>query len=267
MPRVNLYEEEFNNLINDRGNTAIWEQAAVCSCVSRDSGQPRFNCPVCGGSGYRYLDPKSITVAVSSLAGSVQLDTLQLREPGTAYITPMTDVIMGFRDRVKFPDFQCKFSEVIQWDSSTGEPGVSQRTYRDIRSVVSLCDYEYEYEEGLDFEVTEDGYHLRWLNSDFRDSKLDGRNMSLLYMTTPSYLVKDLLHELRGTRSDRNSASVTYRELPKQYLIQREDFIYNVAEPRADLGQSSGQDGSTSTDDSESGSKTALGTSSEGTLI
>lgn len=56
--------------------------------------------------------------------------------------------------------------------------------------------------------------------------------MSLLYLTTPSYIVVDLLHELRGTMSDRNSGgSETFRELPKQYKLQREDFIYKVNTP------------------------------------
>ena len=230
--KVNLYEELFDGVLNDMGHWAEWQRASVCHCVTRDSGQPDFMCPTCGGSGYRYLPVQKIKVVVTSIASQIELKTLELREPGTAYITPKSDVIMGYKDRLRFPDFKCLFSEVIQWSESEDGRGISPKTYRNIKDVVSLADDKYEYELGVDFEITEDHYHIRWINQDYID-KLDGKNMSLLYMTTPSYLVVDLLHELRGTLSDRKSkGAVTFRELPKQYKIQREDFIYNVSNPK-----------------------------------
>ena len=64
--------------------------------------------------------------------------------------------------------------------------------------------------------------------------------MSFLYSTTPSYLVDDLLHEIRATMSDRNTANETFRELPKQYKLVREDFKYLVKSPEplsADIGE------------------------------
>ena len=229
--RVNLYTEEFDTLVKDRGHKCEWERAVVCSCVSRDSGQPDFSCPICGGSGYRYLPKQDIIVAVVSFNSKYELNTLQLREPGTAYATPMSNVIMGFRDRLRFPDFRCTFSEVIKWNEAEDGLAISPQTYRNIIEVIYLADDEYEYELGVDFEITEDRHHLRWVNPEYFD-KLDGRNMSLLYYTTPSYLVKDVLHEIRGTLSDRKSGGeVTFRELPKQYQLQREDFIYNVSTP------------------------------------
>lgn len=231
MSKVNLYEELFDNLIDDMGHWVKWQRAAVCPCVTRDSGQPDFMCPICGGSGYRYLPGKWIKVAVTSMAGQIELKSLELREPGTAYITPKSDVIMGYRDRLLFSDFSCVFSEVLHWSEEDNARGISPKTYRNIKEVISLMDKQYEYELGVDFEITEDGYHLRWLNQDYID-QLDGRNMSLLYTTTPSYLIVDLLHELRATLSDRKTKDVTFRELPKQYKAQREDFIYNVSNPQ-----------------------------------
>lgn len=229
--RVNLYEELFDDVIEDRGHWAEWQRAAVCHCVTRDSGQPDFMCPVCGGSGYRYLPAKKIKVAVTSMSGQIELKTLETREPGTAYITPKSDVIMGYKDRLRFIDFNCVFSEVLHWSESQDGRGISPKTYRNIKDVVSLVDDQYEYELNTDFEITEDGYHLRWLNEDYIPN-LDGKNMSLLYLTTPSYIVTDLIHELRATLSDRKSGGqVTFRELPKQYKVNREDFIYNISEP------------------------------------
>lgn len=235
MSRVNLYEEEFEKLIDDRGNLVDWERAAVCWCVDKISGQPQLLCPTCGGSGYRYMKPKRITVAVTNLSGHMELKTLETRVPGTAYITPERGVIMGYRDRLRFPEFKCMFSEVLHWDEDGLPYGVSPKTHREIKEVLLLADEDYQYEQGIDFEITEDRFHLRWFSTDFAP-RLYTKNssMSILYYTSPSYLVVDLLHELRATRSDRNSGGViTFRELPKQYQIQREDFVYNIGVPEA----------------------------------
>lgn len=230
MARVNIYEEQFDTLLDHRGVDAIWEQAMVCNCVNRDTGQPNFVCPICGGSGYRYTQGKKIRVGVSAFISDNLLNSLLLREPGTAYCTPKADVIMGYKDRLYFPDFKCKFSEVIKWSTEDNGLGVSNKTYREIRGVLFLGDDTYEYEEGVDFEVTGDKFHLRWLDADVAKQKNDS-NMSFLYYTAPSYLVDDLLHEVRATMSDRNTPSETFRELPKQYKIVREDFKYLVKSP------------------------------------
>lgn len=229
--RVNIYTEEVNQVVQDRGHWCDWERAVVCHCVTKDSGQPNFMCPTCGGSGYRYLPAKRVKVAISSLNSQVEIETLELREPGTAYVTPTDDCIMGYKDRLKFPDFKCIFSEVIHWNFDEDGRGISPKTYRNIKEVVFLADDEYEFEEGIDFEITEDRHHIRWIDKKFL-KKLDGKNMSLLYYTTPSYLIVDLLHELRATLSDRKTDSTTFRELPKQYKVQREDFIYKIGTPK-----------------------------------
>ena len=228
--KVNLYTELYTKIINDLGIDCIWERASVCSCMNRDTGQPDFTCPICNGSGFRYLQGKKIRVAITALNSDYLQDTLMLREPGTTYCTPLEDVIMGFHDRLTFPDFKCTFSEVIKWNFDEDGYGISHRTYRNIKSVVFVADDTYEYETGVDFEVTEDNYHLRWLNKDTIDS-INNTNMSLLYYTTPMYLVEDLLHELRATMSDRNTPEETFRELPKQYQLKREDFSYGIKKP------------------------------------
>lgn len=228
--RTNLYDELYEKLVDDLGVNCIWERAAVCNCINRDTGQPDYLCSVCGGSGFRYLPGKNIIVAITGIMTDVNQDTLMLREPGTTYCTPKSDVIMGYHDRLLFPDFSCVFSEVIKWDHTEDGFGVSHKTYRNIKSPIFLGDFIYEYEEGVDFEITEDRFHIKWINPEYAE-RIDKTNMSFLYYTTPSYLVNDLLHELRATMSDRNVPEPTFRELPKQYQLKREDFVYNVKKP------------------------------------
>ena len=238
--KINIYDELFSDLLDSRGIDAIWEQAAVCNCVNKDSGQPNFTCKICGGSGYRYFQGKKIRVGVTTFMSNNTLTSLLLREPGTAYCTPKADVIMGYHDRLRFPDFKCKFSEVVHWDEESDGLGISPKTYREILDVLFLADDQYEYEKNIDFSVSDDHFHLIWKDPE-KAKDLDGKNMSLLYYTTPSYLVDDLLHEIRATMSDRNTAQETFRELPKQYRIVREDFLYKVKSPEISIAQAESQ--------------------------
>ncbi len=232
--RVNIYQDEIQKVISDRGHRCLWQRAAVCSCLSRDSGQPDFSCKRCHGSGYIYLPEKEIIVAATMIDSRYQQNTLQFYEPGTLYITPSINVIMGYHDRLTFPDFKCTFSEVVRFDNSR----TSKRTHRRIIEPLHFCDAEYEFEQGTDYVLSEDGYHVEYVGSEY-EAHARNHSFSFLYYTTPSYLIVDLVHELRATLSDRNSPTgePLFVELPKQYRASREDFVYGVAEPKQDEAQ------------------------------
>lgn len=224
---------EYNDtVIDDQGNRVYWEQAMVCSCVTLDSGQPDFTCPICHGRGYRYLAPEELIVGVQSLSSTYKLGTLELYEPGTCLVTPMSNVIMGYQDRLTFPDFRCKFSEPLRFNSDEYGFGVSNPLYRNIVEVQGIADDKYMYEEGVDYEVTPDRHHIRWKTEGLA-AQADKKSFSILYLTNPIYLVVDVMHELRGTRHNKQSPTVEYHELQKQYKCQREQFTYGVqdAEP------------------------------------
>ena len=148
--RVDFYTEDYNDIVNQKGMKVDWEQAIVCECLSEDSRQPDFGCKLCNGSGFRYLPPKSIRVVSTTFSSSVKLETIGVREPGTAYITPPSDVIMGYRDRLKFVDFQCKYSETITIDPETK---FSNKTHRNIKDILFLIQGESQYERDVDFKI------------------------------------------------------------------------------------------------------------------
>lgn len=216
----------FDDLVHDRGQDCEWERAVVCNCMDKTTGQPNYMCPICNGSGYRYLPPKTIRVAITSINSSYKLEIPEFREPGTAYVTPMRYVIMGYKDRLKFPAFKCLFSEVLRFSTVDYGLNISAKTYRDVQEVVFLADSEKEYVLGTDFEISNDTYHIIWKNPSIN---VDGKAFSFLYYTSPSYIVVDILHELRATLSQRKTPVEKFVELPKQYKLNREDFIYGVS--------------------------------------
>lgn len=230
--RANLYGEEFDKLIKDHGITCTYYPAIVCECITKDSQQPSFTCPKCGGSGYRYLPPKDIKVVVTSFATRTEPEMMSLRESGTAYATPQADIIMGFHDRLIFPDFKCKYSERM-WVDVDGT--ITNKSYRNIKDVIAIVSGNLEFEAGKDYEISEDGYHIEFhkpikdlLNIEELEIVNGQISISILYYTTPSYLVMDILHELRSHYTTRNTQTERFEELPKQYRLKREDFVYDI---------------------------------------
>jgi hypothetical protein len=221
--RVDVRVEAFDNLIKQKGIPVKWQQAMFCHCVSRDTGQPSFNCPVCRGTGFYYGPAVSTTVAITSITGKMDLQTdTGILEKGTANISTLSTDLMGYNDRLEFPDFSSKYSELIQFN----EEGISQPFHKKIKSILKLispnCPAE-GWKADLDFKVNEDDWGITWIGGikpSFQDT------FSVLYVTSPTYLISEVLHELRGSIVGFKNKTLTFYELPKQFQIRREDFSY-----------------------------------------
>lgn len=228
-----LYGEEFNTLVINHGITCEYEPAIVCDCITKDSNQPSYVCPKCGGSGYRYLPKQTIKVIVTSFASRTEQEVISMRESGTAYATPQSDIIMGFHDRLTFPDFKCKYSERL-WIRP--DETVTSKTYRNLKDVIMICHGNIQFEKDVDYKISKDGYHIEFskpigelIDGEDVEYNEDGSlPLSILYYTVPSYLVADILHELRSHYTIRYTPTEKFEELPKQYRLKREDFIYDV---------------------------------------
>lgn len=210
--------EKFKDLVKRLGYTIYYQQAIKCECYNNE--QPRPTCKLCHGSGYRYLPAKEIRGLATSLQGSNELNIQGLREPGTAYLTPDIELVMGYRDRVVFPDIEAKYSQTVDMLENT-----TTSFYREIKRVLFILQGDNVYEEDIDFVISKDKFHLLWISDTHKPEK--GSKLSVLYMTSPSYLVMDLIHELRSTKIDKDTIVPYTAKLPNQYLIKREDFVYN----------------------------------------
>ena len=185
--------ENFETLIQEQGYNTLWSQSIVCQCFENE--QPDIHCPLCKGGGFRYLPKKPIKAVTTSLSGKLEVKIQGLSQPGSAYITPQNGIIMGYRDRIEFMDIECKYSQNIKMGKRR-----TAATYRNIRRVLFVMRGNGVYEEGKDFKVTEDRHHLEWINDSTKPS--EGELISVLYMTTPTYLVEDMVHELRSTQEN-----------------------------------------------------------------
>lgn len=224
MAGISFDVSKFEQSIQEKGYVVDWEQAFQCQCINNDQAKPA--CPYCQGSGYRYLPKKRIKALATTLQGNQELNIQGLRQPGTAYLTPQNDTIMGFHDRVTFPEVESKYTQVVTYrDKKT------TKFYRPIHRVLFIVHGENVYEIEKDFIISEDRYSLIFSND---EGLKDGDKISVLYMTSPSYLVIDLLHELRSTRVNKGVINPYTQKMPNQYMIKREDFVYGktINEPK-----------------------------------
>lgn len=221
MPRVDFYSDMFDQMVEEKGMVVDWYEAMMCHCYNESTGQPDFTCKVCKGSGFIYLPPITTKVLATSLSGKMDFENIGVIQRGTAYITSLSKDLMGYHDKIVFPDFNSKYSQLISFTSD----GVSERTYKPIKDVKKLISPEGEYVKDIDFVVTDDNYRLKWINP---EKSVPYHKATILYVTPPSYIIIDLIHELRATWVKFKKPKDTFVELPKQYVIKREDFIYDT---------------------------------------
>lgn len=225
--RVNFKTEEFDNAVLQKGLPVLWEEAMYCDCFNLDTGQPDFNCSKCYGTGFFYLPAITTKVITSNLTGKNEFDSTGAHERGTAMITSLSTNLMGYHDRLTFLDFSCKLSQVCSFD----EFKVSSVFHKPIKSIIAILGQKngFSYLNAVldeHYEVDEDNLHITWIDDDTAPDS--GTQVGVLYVTSPSYCIIDIMHELRGVYTGEKVETPYFKELPKQYLIKREDFMYGA---------------------------------------
>lgn len=219
MPRqapVTFNIDAFDKAVDDLGLPMVLESAIVCSCVNPDTGHPDFSCNRCHGTGVDYLDPVQEKAVVSGLTGSEKvLNSPGFIMPGTAYCTTKSNVILGWRDRITFPNIHSKFSENLTFVG--GKLTLPRKLVKQLLAV-KMGDENVALNK---LKLVENV--LEWVDPNI---PTDGTKLSVLYYTSPRYIVENMMHELRASITNVKSAVPYVVELPKQAQIKREDFVF-----------------------------------------
>lgn len=210
--RVDFYTEEFERLIHQRGARVVWEKSMFCSCLDPHTGQSDFTCPACHGKGYVYFNPTAIRAVVSGLGGNKEQLPIGLLDVGTAYLTTKASDRVGFRDRLTFTDFKTAYSQVLTYN---GSPLKLRYEVEEIITVRVLSSEISGYTLGEDKQTL----------SFEPDTLTVGERFSILCHIKPVYVVIDIPHELRGSFIKFQNREEKWTELPKQFLIKREDLL------------------------------------------
>mgnify|MGYP001588782478 CR=1 FL=1 len=241
-PRADFRPEEFRKRIFSHGLPIEWEQTSECPCSQQtgDYGfnfshnvntnaliQSRVDCPACKGKGYIYHSKQSIRAIIthakdnperfSNLGGSEY-------SKGLVGLTLLAEHLPAYGDRFTLASSFMLFRETITKSAgnndSTRYPiqirthdlqngplsfGVRYMIYSDINGQVNPLN---TLSEGVDFSITNDGL-IQWINP-----PLQGVRISIEYYAHPSYLVLDIPHSTRDSRTKNKSPIETHLELP-----------------------------------------------------
>lgn len=222
---VYIKDDQLEALIENQGLDVDWEQAIMCDCLDSITKQPDYNCPHCKGTGIVYLPSRPIQVIASSLQGSIDIyKNLGFVHPGTVYVTSSANYLLGWRDKLTFKTLSCKFSEVLTYNNNS-----STRAYKQIKSIIAIIHKGKYYLANVVKKISED---RRTIEIDSTKLTLNqGDKLGILYVTYPSYVVSNMMHELRAVKTQPKGLPPTDTELPKQAMCQRIDFEYNITEP------------------------------------
>lgn len=83
--------DSLNNMLSNLGQTAQWQQAQLCPCRSASSGGADVKDPICGGTGYVWLDAMACKIAVEGMNTSREFGMTNEWEKGDLVATLPSD--------------------------------------------------------------------------------------------------------------------------------------------------------------------------------
>lgn len=215
--RADFKPEFFDTAIKQKGYKVLWEQAMFCPCIDTKTGQPDYGCSSCKGSAYVYFNAMETKALVTSINGHKEQSGIGLQDLGTAYLTPVSTDNVGFRDKFTFVDFTTKYSEVLIKDNSN-----TNKTNYGIVKIISVRSLNSVYALNTDFTVSNDKRHIIWNTGAIPN----GTQFSVLYDINPVYIAMGPVHEIRGSYTvAKGLGQELFVQLPKQFMIKREDFL------------------------------------------
>ena len=256
-PRVDFNIDDFLRLIKSKGVEAVWYTSAKCPCNTRNPmhdhviNSPRTDCNVCNGDGYEYFNPQAVTlIAIGLRRDFNQFEKYQPMAMGEAQFTVRGEHAPGYFDRIVLNDARTTRSEMFARKSDESkDEHVDRLTY----PIVDMTYLDQDGDphtvgvvqirrhggsdgqpgsvmiEGVDFEVTVDGY-IDWTLGDALNTSPElGRLYSVVYKTRPYYRITSFTHAVRDTRTRLKSPTEKPDVLPVQFTAKLEWLVTEEA--------------------------------------
>ena len=234
--RADFRVDELRRTVQQKGIYLVWEQQAICPCNIKDSSeygldidviddisvnskQNNISCPVCNGEGRIFHSPEEIQAIMTrpnTESGIVNQKTTEygLYQDSFANFTLEPEHCVSFGDRLTLRDSLMIFKEVIEksdslidvtrfpirkygFETSSGlvQLGV---LYLHVADASGLTIPGGVLEEGIDFEITEDG-EIDWTICDPDKLPEEGQRLSVTYYANPTYIVVKIPYIIRDT--------------------------------------------------------------------
>lgn len=226
--RVDFDVDQFIALIEQKGYRVLWRHWVPCPCVREASRAHRIVCPLCHGTGDRFISPLEIRAVMTS--AMLQKEFVQYGEflLGSSMLTLYAeDRFLGYRDRFDLLDSYSTYAEYRQ--RSEDLDTVTEFMQYSVDKVVSLFklntdrDAYVDLVSGTDYTLNADG-SITWLPSGNPPSPSEF--FSIVYQYHPSYMVVELVNDIRDTFvKDPGTGHEMYRRMPQRAMVKRSHLV------------------------------------------
>jgi hypothetical protein len=187
--RVEFSLDEFKKAINSHGYYARWSKASICP--NKDPNQDDhhiINCSFCDKNGFIYYDPIDIRVHVTSF-GEKQLFMPESRyDVGTAYFTTLPEYKLSFWDKIELTTAQARFTQVLKVQ------GISYKLKYPALTIDHVITNRNVIVPNSEIAIQTDGTITF-------GSTIPGTYFSICFLYHPTYIMVDLLHQIRDSRN------------------------------------------------------------------
>ena len=220
--RADFRPEVFVRMIRQKGYFMRWRKAILCTCVRKETDQPRLDCTVCDQSGFFYIDPHEIQAIITEMS---RTDSIYKHvgqwSSGNSRITVEPQYRLGYRDSLEMVDSLMPFNEWIVKGNRHGTrirlPDNHDAARYKIVNVTGLFrevgGKPVRLTEGVHFEISKEGW-IHWLQEG-RKIK-DETTLSIHYDFHPVWMVLSHMHSVRDTVTEFKRAGPTVEALPVQ---------------------------------------------------
>lgn len=205
-PRVDFNKNNFDVLIWQKGYDVVHENAIVCPCKSKNSGN-QSSCINCGGSGWLFVNAKQTKMVLSAMNMNTKYREWSQENIGSVSISALAEDECSFMDRVTVLDGNAIFGEVLflkeynsvfYWNS-----------IYDIKEIAYIALYKSSL-EGLkplkyNIDYTYDKNKIMFLNTSIYYSLIDHAieeqdiSITIRYKHAPQFHVIDIPRETMQT--------------------------------------------------------------------
>jgi hypothetical protein len=200
--------------IESSGHEVLWYRAIQCPCRNRQTGKAKYDCGLCDGIGFQYIDPETIKVVIQGRNYRKDAKTIGFVDMGTCNITWPRGKVPGAWDKIVEKKEIAVITNEILTRGQTDTLGNSREKVRHKHLIsVEICvDQDgVRYAQGINFDIKNDRY-IDWTGP----APVDGKQYSLRYLAHPEYVIMSAEPMFRMEGDD---------ILPYRSTAQRVEFI------------------------------------------
>ncbi len=224
-PAVDFNKDDFEDLIQQKGDDVYHEKAIRCACRTRNSGghQALSDCKNCRGSGWIFINRTQTKMVLSSMSYQTKYAQWSEQKLGTVNITARDVDKLGEMDRITVLQGETVFSETVHPVFEEGQ--LFSFTAYDIVKLEFAFMFKNSQsklillQEGTDFTLVDNKILLN------KNKNEDAYNISLRYVHRPTYHVIDLTRDAMITDIASSDGKRNPTQMPIHGVGRRAHYV------------------------------------------